>query len=62
MGEAHVTRASKVEFNDEQGGWTVEILIGPTAGCFLAQVFPRRKDALCAEVQYLNGQMLAGQL
>lgn len=54
LGEAKVSRASRVEFNEEHGGWQVELCIGPDAGCFLPQLFERRKDALGAEVSYLN--------
>lgn len=57
MGEAEVTRASQVEF--VEGGWTVEILIGKFAGCFLPKSYPKRGDALKAEVEFFNAELAA---
>jgi hypothetical protein len=57
MGEAEVTRASQVEF--VEGGWTVEILIGKFAGCFLPKSYPKRADALKAEVEFFNVELAA---
>ena len=60
LGEASVTRASKVEFIESIGRWSVEILIGPSKGYVLPDTYERRKDALEAEVKFLNEQLAAG--
>ena len=62
LGTPEVQRASEVEYNSEAGGWTVQFLIGRFSGCFLPKAFPCRKDALNAEVDFLNVEMLAGEL
>lgn len=62
LGEAKVTRASKVEFVEEKGAWSVEFLVGPLAGSCLVETFPKRKDALSAEVSALNEQIENGTL
>lgn len=62
VGEASVTRASEVEFNDQAKGWTVQLLVGPYKGAFLPRTYPRRNDALAAEVVELNRQIAEGRL
>jgi len=62
LGKTKVTRASRVEFQEKRGGWSVEILIGPLKNSCLAKIFQRRKDALAAEVEVLNEQIIAGAL
>gem|GEM_PF-5927008 len=62
VGEASVKRASEVEFNDLAKGWTVQLLVGPHAGCFLPKAYARRGEALSAEVAELNRQIQAGLL
>ena len=62
LGESSLQRASRVEFDHDRQGWTVQILIGPTAGKFLAGVFARRADAISAEIEHLNNLILAGHL
>lgn len=62
VGTTKVQRASRVEFNEDECGWTVEFLVGRYAGCFLPATFPKRKDALEAEVLFLNQEMREGRL
>lgn len=62
LGSPKVTRASKVEFNEEAGGWTVEICIGDFSGCYLPKVFPRRKEALNSEVEFFYKESAEGRL
>lgn len=61
-GENQVQRASRVEFNLEHQGWTVEILVSQFAGCFLSKLYARRDDALTDEVAFLNDLILQGEL
>ena len=58
LGPMQVCRASRVEFNDIIGKWTVEPTIGPFAGACLTQAFDKRSDALAAEVELLSEQHL----
>ena len=53
IGSMNITRASHVE-PDERGQWWAEIVEGPKLG-----PFPRRSDALAAEVAWLTEQRLA---
>lgn len=62
IGEAKIKRASEVEFDGDKQGWTVRILLGDHAGKFLPGVYTKRKDALAAEVDFLNGELLEGRL
>jgi len=54
LGEAEVHRASKVEFDQNKQAWTVTMISGPVGLSCLAKLFPKRADALEAEVEYLN--------
>jgi len=62
LGATQVQRASRVEFNEERGGWTVEFLIGKFCGCFLPRIFQHRSEALLEEVHFLNNELVAGRL
>lgn len=62
LGEIQVSRASRVEFNDELGRWVVEPMIGPCAGTCLIETFERRGDAIAAEVALLSEQHRLGLL
>ena len=62
LGEAKIKRASEVEYCEELKGWTVKILVGPSQGKFLPGVFKKRKDALEAEVTFLNQELEEGCL
>lgn len=56
IGKLDVSRASTVEWDNDIQGWVVDILIdGHKIG-----PFDSREDALCAEVEYLNGKYLGG--
>ena len=55
--DKQITRASQVEFDSALWGWTVEILLGKFAGCFLPRIFKRRSDALESEVNFFNTNM-----
>jgi hypothetical protein len=57
LGKTEITRASRVEFCEDAQRWTVEILIGNFAGCFLAKAFPTRREALNEEVKFLNKEL-----
>lgn len=52
LGTQNIARASHVE-TDADGHWFAHILNGPTLG-----PFPRRSDALAAEVAWLTEQRL----
>jgi hypothetical protein len=57
LGRQSIIRASNVEFDNELGKWTVQILVGPDAGKYLDEVFDKRESALAAESEYLNDQL-----
>ena len=59
-GTPDVVRASNVEYSQTAGGWLVEILVGRFRGCFIPKVFQMRKDALSAEENLLNEELMAG--
>lgn len=59
-GEASIVRASEVEYDNDAQGWTVKILLKPFENYVLPEVFPRRGDALKAEVEFLNAKLLEG--
>ncbi|MDZ4685550.1 MAG: hypothetical protein SH850_10845 [Planctomycetaceae bacterium] len=52
LGALNIVRASHVEPND-QGQWCAHLIDGPTLG-----PFPRRSDALAAEVAWLTAHRL----
>jgi hypothetical protein len=58
LGRPEITRASEVEFDSDMEAWTVKILFGPQAGTMLPGFFARRADALAAEREFFNTQML----
>jgi hypothetical protein len=60
LGEQSVVRASHVEFDNAAQGWVVRIALGPDAGRMLPGVFSSRKEALSAEVEFLNEQLEKG--
>lgn len=62
LGTPDVERASRVEYNKDAGGWTVEFLLGRFAGCFLLRAYEQRKEALTAEIEFLNKELLDGYL
>lgn len=62
IGEPKIKRASEVEYSNEAGGWTVKILVGLFAGCYLPKAYKKRKEALESEVVFLNQELLEGRL
>jgi hypothetical protein len=58
FGKQNIVRASEVEFCQEIGRWTVTMIYGPQ--CCLVQTFDRRSDALSAEIDYINSQLVQG--
>ncbi len=58
LGHLTVRRASRVEFDNAQQGWTIELM----SGLKFSNVFPTRQAALDAEVKYLNRRIQDGTI
>ena len=52
LGAMNIARASQVE-PDDRGQWFAQLIDGPTLG-----PYPRRSDALAAEVEWLTAHRL----
>ena len=64
IGEVSVRRASEVEYDHARGGWTVQFVSGGWLGAdggladaAASAVFRSRRDALAAEVRYLEARL-----
>ena len=53
LGVLDITRASHVEYDNSQQGWTVTL----ASGEIFPQVYPTRAQALRAEVSYLEDRL-----
>ena len=56
LGKLDVERASNVEFDNTQQGWTITLADGTT----LPGVFPTREAALSCEVSHVQDRLRAG--
>lgn len=54
LGQAQVTRASSVEFDEDVQGWVVTFYIGHLKDACLPETFPTRSEALRREVATIN--------